>query len=41
MKCKQTIGAVIFVAASGALYYFLTKNQGDAMEKKKVRMLSW
>lgn len=37
MKCKQTIGAVIFVAVSGALYYFLTKNQGDAMEKKKSK----
>ncbi|WP_420493991.1 hypothetical protein QA541_09980 [Macrococcus psychrotolerans] len=37
MKYKQTIGAAIFAAASGALYYFLTKNQGDTMDKKKSK----
>ncbi|WP_419895145.1 hypothetical protein [Macrococcus psychrotolerans] len=37
MKYKQTIGAAIFAAASGALYYFLTKNQGDTMDKKQSK----
>ncbi|MCE4957559.1 hypothetical protein [Macrococcoides caseolyticum] len=28
-SCKKSIGAFVFVAASGTLYYFLTKNQKD------------
>ena len=36
MKYKQTIGAVVFVAASSALYYFLTKGQ-DTMDKKQSK----
>lgn len=36
MKYKQTIGAIVFVAASSALYYFLTKGQ-DTMDKKQSK----
>lgn len=51
-NCKKTtgaVGAIVFVAASGALYYFLTKNQkqNDEVqnlnhndEKKKASMLN-
>lgn len=35
-NCKKSAGAIVFVAASSALYYFLTKNQKD----KEVQQLS-
>ncbi|UBH15188.1 hypothetical protein [Macrococcus armenti] len=34
MKCKQTIGALVFIGVTSAFYYYLTRNQGEQMKHK-------